>query len=40
MNRWKTNDNGIISKGTTDGTKEEFKDSLKKGVEIIEFEKE
>ncbi len=37
MYKYKINDNGAIRKGITNETKGVFKNSLKKGVKIIEF---
>ena len=38
MNKWKTNEQGVIYKGITMMSKKEFLKILKKGVKLVEFE--
>ena len=37
MNTWKTNEDGIVWTGTTDVSKKEFLNMLRKGVELVKF---
>ena len=40
MNKWKTDERGVIYSGTTMMSKKEFLKVLRKGVKLIEFEGE
>ncbi len=40
MNKWKTDEKGLIYSGTTRWSKKEFLKMLRKGVRLIEFEGE